>query len=354
MRLTLGSLLAFTLAGHAAVLEPRASTSATITSFPGPWVTIDTNGHVATVTPVHSGSTTLSAPPSVLTQHTAYILSLNGKATTTTASPPVASATGAGTAGAFMKCSGGQDAVTDSQAPFCQPRQGTQLTPNLTYYVTWDPSGFTSNETLVLEAEFGGNGAAAAGESGFATSALQAASGFYAWTIDSTFVSAHGSGSSHVNVTFSLVYNQSTIPDPDSEIRTVRLSGPSVLVTNNPQVPSKHHHHVSAVAIAVPVVVGAAVLVLLGFCVWSYRHHGHLPCIGGLVSRRTSSFSAKGYGVRQSYGQRTGGSQNTGTYGPGFGDSRNGRTAFYENNASPPTRGNAFRDELKRQESERR
>ncbi|CAK7214388.1 hypothetical protein SBRCBS47491_002126 [Sporothrix bragantina] len=358
MHLTFVPLLALPLLCKANAVHPRAVEHAavTATSFPGPWVTIDAGGHVLTVTPTLSGKSTVSPPPSVLTQHTAYILSLNGHATTTTAAPPVASATGPGTAGAFMQCNSSESSVEGTANKFCQPRSGTQLSPNRTYYIVWDPSGFAANQTVVLAAEYGSN--ATGGQQGFATEPLMASSGFYAWTIASDFLfSQTASTNGKVNTSLSLLYNASSIPDPDhqnnnSTIQEVRIAGPSVLVTAAAEVPShpKHHHHVAVVAIAVPVVVGAAVLALLSYCVWAYRHHGHLPCIGGLVSRRTSSFSAKGYGTRQSYGQRTGGGM--GTYGPGI----NGRDAFYENSstAAAPGRGNAFREELRRQEEERR
>lgn len=351
MHLAAGTLLALTFVGRAVAvaIEPRATTT---TPFPGPWITVDAAGHVSTVSPsLVSDKTTISPPPSVLTQPTPYVLSLNGHATTTTASPPVASATGPGTAGAFMACRSGQNLVTDASAPFCQPRAGTQLASNHTYFVVWDPSGFAANQTVELQGAY----ADANGE-GFSSELLQAASGFYAWTVPSTLVAAHGGTSGHVNVTLSLAYNTSTIPNPGSTTKLFRLSGPSVLVTNNVVLPHKHRHRVAAVAIAIPVVVGAAVLALLGFCVWSYRHHGHLPCIGGLVSRRTSSFSAKGYGARQSYGQRTGGGSPAGTYGPGLhgnvfapppSDSNRGVGPI---SANPTGRSNVFRDELKRQE----
>ncbi|KAL1895489.1 hypothetical protein Sste5346_005297 [Sporothrix stenoceras] len=362
MHLTSGAILALSLAGRATAtaiaVEPRATTTA---SFPGPWVTIDGAGHVSTVTPSLSGKSTVSAPPTALTKPTPYILSINGHATTTTASPPVASATGPGTAGAFMACSSGQDAATDQKATFCQPRAGTQIATNHTYFVVWDPSSFSVNSNVEILGAYG-NG------QGFTSEPLEAHSGFYAWTVPSSLVAAHGDSAGHVNVTFALAYNASTIPDAaaasNGTIELLKLQGPSVLVTNTVVLPhTKHHHRVAAVAIAVPVVVGAAVLCLLGFCVWSYRHHGHLPCIGGLVSRRTSSFSAKGYGVRQSYGQRTGSTGQAGTYGPGLHnnvfappppDSSYGPASTGPISATPTGRSNAFRDELKRQEDARR
>lgn len=372
MHLTSGAILALSLASRtvaAVAVEPRAASSTT-TSFPGPWVTIDAAGQFSTVTPSLSGKSTVSAPPSALTQPTPYILSINGHATTTTASPPVASATGPGTVGAFMACRLGQDDVTDQKGPFCQPREGTQIATNHTYFVVWDPSSFAANTTVAVEGSFGNS------KEGFASEPFQAHNGFYAWTVPSSLVTAHGDASGHVNVTFSLAYNASTIPDPtagagnNGTFKQLLVQGPSVIVTNTVVLPHpKHHHRVAAVAIAVPVVIGAAVLCLLGFCVWSYRHHGHLPCIGSLVSRRTSSFSAKGYGARQSYGQRTGGGGATqapaGTYGPGlhnnvFAPPPPGSTyggpgsAAGPISATPTGRSNAFRDELKRQEDARR
>ncbi|CAK7225737.1 hypothetical protein SCUCBS95973_005964 [Sporothrix curviconia] len=362
MRFAVGPLLALPLLCRASAINARAAehAAATTTSFPGPWVTIDPSGHVSTVTPTLSGKSTVSAPPSALTQHTAYILSLNGHAMTTTAAPPVASATGpgTGTAGAFMQCNSKLGVDQGTTNSFCQPRPGTQLSPNHTYYIVWDPSGFAANQTVVLSGTYGGAGAEAGGEKGFATEPLLASSGFYAWTIASDFVfSQTASTSGRVNTTFSLLYNASSIPNAAQE---QRIDGPSVLVTTAAEVPvhHRHRHHVTAVAIAVPVVIGAAVLALLSYCVWAFRHHGHLPCIGGLVSRRTSSFSAKGYGTRQSYGQRIGGGgRSVGTYGAGVGVGVGGGGEAFDTNSSETSargRGNVFRDELRRQEEERR
>ncbi|CAK7243489.1 MAG: hypothetical protein STHCBS139747_005014 [Sporothrix thermara] len=327
MRLALGPLLVSPLLCQAAVIVKRAAAdhaaadhvAARAASFPGPWVTIDASSMVSTVTPLLSSASTISAPPSVLTQPTAYVLSLDGHATTTTAAPPVVSATGPGPAGAFMRCTSDRD-ILAPEKKFCQPQPGTQLLPDRTYYVVWDPYGFAPNQTVQLEAEYGSGGDggyAVGGEQGFVTELLLASRGFYAWTVASDFLLTQtASPAGRVNVTLSLLYNASTIPGPEDadgsgsgSIQLLRIGGPSVLVTAEPALPKQHRKHVVAVAVAVPVVVGVvAVLALLSYCVWSYRHHGHLPCVGELVSRRTSSFSAKGYSVRQSYGQRTGNS----------------------------------------------
>ncbi|KIH89858.1 hypothetical protein SPBR_00793 [Sporothrix brasiliensis 5110] len=356
MHIAIGTVLILLFAERVAAVAvgPRAAAT---TSFPGPWITVDAAGHVATVTPSLSGPSTVSPPPSVLTQPTPFVLSLNGHATTTTAAPPVASATGPGTAGAFMACHVGESLVADAHAPFCQPRAGSQIATNHTYYVVWDPSGFAANQTVEVQGAYASVDTDARGE-GFSSAQLAASSGFYAWTVPSALVALYGGASGHVNVTLALAYNSST------SNTLLRLAGPSVLVTNHVVLPHQQRHHVGAVAIAVPVVIGAAVLALLGFCVWSYRHHGHLPCIGGFVSRRTSSFSAKGYGARQSYGQRTGAAGHfgppQGPYGPGLQgpihvpppppDSNYGAGPI---SATPTGRSNVFRDELKRQEDAR-
>ncbi len=179
---------------------------------------------------------------------------------------------------------------------------------------------------------------------GFATARLAASSGFYAWTVDSSFVAEHGA-SRAVNVTFYLAYNTSA---SEGDGNLLRIGGPSVLVSQSPPPTVRHGPAAGTVAgIVVAVVLSIFAVLLSAFCVWSYRHHGRLPCIGALVSKRASSFSAKGYGVRQSYGDRTG----SGAWAAG------GQGAFAQplptlTSASPGGGGNVFRAELKRQEEE--
>ncbi|EPE06406.1 hypothetical protein F503_02534 [Ophiostoma piceae UAMH 11346] len=258
------------------------ASAASTTSAQRAWAKIDYEGRVSTVTPTVDGATIVSEPPSSLTQISEYILSVNGHQKTTTA------------IGAFMVCdSANYASLTNAAAsgPFCQPQTGSQLTPNTTYYITWDPAYFAAIGLQIVDA---------------------------------------------ATISFYLAYNRSSLSAGGK--RLMRMPGPSVVVTSAPA--TVQHHLVAVAAIVTPVVISALVLGTMAFCVWSYQHHGHLPWIGKIVSKRTSSFSAKGYNVRhyQNYGQETGSFGITG-----------GRVF-----SSPTTTsGNAFRDELKRQEQER-
>ncbi len=97
------------------------------------WVTIDGGGAAHTITPVitttNGATTTLSTAPPDLYATGTYVLSPSGHETTFTGSPPVAAPTGAGWGGSFMFCD-----VYQAASSFCQPKEGSQLTPGKSYY----------------------------------------------------------------------------------------------------------------------------------------------------------------------------------------------------------------------------
>jgi len=112
------------LARGAAVVLPRAGPA------PSVWVTVDNKGNARTVTPVVSGSSTVSAPPSYLTQTGTYTLTAGAQTTTVTGLPPVATPTGTGPEGAFLACADYQG----PGSPFCQPRRGSPIVQGKSYY----------------------------------------------------------------------------------------------------------------------------------------------------------------------------------------------------------------------------
>ena len=112
------------LVSAAGAVLPRAGPA------PSRWVTVDGNNKAATITPSVSGSSTISAPPSELTQTGVYTQIAGAQTTTSTGLPPVATPTGAGPAGAFLACANYQG----PGSPLCQPRRGSQIIQGKSYY----------------------------------------------------------------------------------------------------------------------------------------------------------------------------------------------------------------------------
>lgn len=99
------------------------------------WVTVGSDTIAVTVTPTVTGSdgktTTYGNPPESLTTTGTYtLLPLSAAPTTSTGLPPVATASSDGT-GTYLAC---DDYASTQDAPFCQPKSGTQLTPGNTYF----------------------------------------------------------------------------------------------------------------------------------------------------------------------------------------------------------------------------
>ncbi|KAI1749808.1 hypothetical protein F4782DRAFT_533067 [Xylaria castorea] len=128
-------------------LQPRAtdapdSAYATDAAL-DPWVTVDVDGTASTVTPV---LTTISGTPTILSgappdiTDPVFTYTSYGKVVTSTRSaPPAPTATGGG-AGSFAVC----ENMNGEFAPWCKPDGGTPLYIGTTYYFTWDPDYFTS------------------------------------------------------------------------------------------------------------------------------------------------------------------------------------------------------------------
>ncbi len=102
---------------------------------PSPWVTVDKSGQATTITPtvtsINGAATTLSPPPDPLTKTGTYTLApTSGPVTTSTGLSPVATASSGNGDGAFLACTQYQGV----DAPFCQPKSGSQLNPGKSYY----------------------------------------------------------------------------------------------------------------------------------------------------------------------------------------------------------------------------
>ncbi|KAK0707281.1 hypothetical protein B0H67DRAFT_556009 [Lasiosphaeris hirsuta] len=317
---------------------------------PSPWVTVDTAGGAFTYTPrifTNNGALTTQFPvPDSLTASATYTISPGGRASTYTGLAPVATATGTTSdAGSFLACQVYQGA----DAPFCQPQRGALLSPGQTYYVTWSSTYFVDPATLIEVQGTYENG------EGFSSGMrVMASTGFYAWEIPADFLSSRGRSS--LNVTLYLAQDDASTP-AQNDITPVK--GPTVFITDG-HAPGARTHGPNPAVIAVPVVLAVAVLLLGGFCCWSWRRHGTVPVVGALgrkMQRRSS-----GYGVRKSHAERTGAAPGVGAGGlagvavvssdkPNVGIQLTDRDSW-----SPTGTGNSrnvFREELQRQARDR-
>ena len=129
-----GSALAIPTEVH--IIEQREVAPAA----PSEWVTVDASGSATTITPtvstVNGAATTISPPPDALTKTGTYTLSpTGGQETTSTGLSPIATASSSNGEGAFLACT----VYVGVDAPFCQPKAGSQLNPGKTYYSEFAP-----------------------------------------------------------------------------------------------------------------------------------------------------------------------------------------------------------------------
>lgn len=321
---------------------------------PSPWVTVDASGIATTITPtvttINGAATTVSPPPDSLTKTGTYTLApASAAVTTSTGLPPVATASSSNGDGAFLACTTYQGA----DAPFCQPKSGSQLKPGNTYYVTWSETYFSNTSTsLEIQATYhDGSG------KGFTSPRMLASRGFYVWDIASDFLTNRDPAVSSLNVSLSLAYFQDLYGNDVEEV-----PGPTVVVTSTPFEDSggKGDDKPNVAAIAVPIVVIIVFLALAGLCVWSWRRNGTVPVLGAL--KRRSTGGGEGYGIRQSRAQRVGNGAGVSVVGVGADKKAavvpvelTDRDSWSPTGTSPSGPGgrNVFREELQRQERER-
>lgn len=370
------------------VLEARAPAAT------DPWVSVDTSGVPVTVTPVvtvvDGATTTISAAPNDLTE-TVVTRTDNAEITTSTGTaPPEPTATNKDGTGSFLVCNN----ADGEYAPFCQPSFNSSLYPGTTYYVTWDTSIFNStNTTVILEGSYINATTGEVASQAFASDKITAGWSYYAWAVDGKLLQGKGAA----NITLFL-----NALDADGNTTAKSYAGPMVLVTK----PATYHQPPpkmptgAALYIGLPTVLGFCVLMIFGVCLWNRQ--ARKISVGNIMSR-----SRHGYGIAKGRARRMGRRDRKPDHirlmdqlpedqhyrdeprsypapGAGSGDDDGwGQQHVYhrqQNNeflghargdsdalgslagtptsanfpaAEPPQRGNAFRDELERQQRER-
>jgi len=218
--------------------------------------------------------------------------------------------------------------------------------------VTWNPSHFadTSIKVQVL-AQYENSTGHVSGPF------EQAGKGFWAWEIPKDIL--RQSGVTSLSVTLSILAENL---DTEQQNDAVPFVGPTVFIVDR-EAPLRGGPGPSRnlVAIIVPVVIVAVVLLFAGLCFWSWRRHGTVPVVGAISSkmRRRSG----GYGVRKSQAERVGARGGAAGVGSGSFGIRSDKPAPNINiqltdreSWSPTGTGNTrnvFREEVQRQERQR-
>ncbi|KAI8269658.1 hypothetical protein K4K58_000695 [Colletotrichum sp. SAR11_239] len=296
------ALLAASLALTQAAIFPRQSSEA-----PRAWVTVEADGATKTITPTVNDGKTTSAFPG----NTAL---------------PTAEAQGGG---AFVLCNPAAGSGGLAQ-PFCAPAKDNQVEGGKTYFVTWDASLFPSTNTVVqVQGDYGVTSTIKEPGHGFSSLEIPASAGFFEWAVLGYDMPAGEA----MDVQLFLA-----IPAANGSI-VARNAGPKVRVISNNRtsINDPVRRKVNVLGIVLPIVFGVLSLCGIGWFVWWY-------------GRRKGMFASRsqGYGIGKSRGQRTDGLRLAdGTFTSA---NRGGVEMMPPPRPPPPTTGNAFRDELNRQE----
>ncbi|KAF5500417.1 hypothetical protein CGCS363_v006376 [Colletotrichum siamense] len=296
------ALLAAFLALTQAAIFPRQSSEA-----PRAWVTVEADGATKTITPTVNDGKTTSAFPG----NTAL---------------PTAEAQGGG---AFVLCNPAAGSGGLAQ-PFCAPAKDNQVEGGKTYFVTWDASLFPSTNTVVqVQGDYGVTSTIKEPGHGFSSLEIPASAGFFEWAVLGYDMPAGEA----MDVQLFLA-----IPAANGSI-VARNAGPKVRVISNNRtsINDPVRRKVNVLGIVLPIVFGVLSLCGIGWFVWWY-------------GRRKGMFASRsqGYGIGKSRGQRTDGLRLAdGTFTSA---NRGGVEMMPPPRPPPPTTGNAFRDELNRQE----
>ncbi|KAF4920513.1 hypothetical protein CGCVW01_v006797 [Colletotrichum viniferum] len=296
------ALLAASLALTQAAIFPRQSSGA-----PRAWVTVEADGATKTITPTVNDGKTTSAFPG----NTAL---------------PTAEAQGGG---AFVLCNPAAGSGGLAQ-PFCAPAKDNQVEGGKTYFVTWDASLFPSTNTVVqVQGDYGVTSTIKEPGHGFSSLEIPASAGFFEWAVLGYDMPAGEA----MDVQLFLA-----IPAANGSI-VARNAGPKVRVISNNRtsINDPVRRKVNVLGIVLPIVFGVLSLGGIGWFIWWY-------------GRRKGMFASRsqGYGIGKSRGQRTDGLRLAdGTFTSA---NRGGVEMMPPPRPPPPSTGNAFRDELNRQE----
>ncbi|KAH8896681.1 hypothetical protein GQ53DRAFT_743297 [Thozetella sp. PMI_491] len=254
------------------------------------WVSVDWLGEPQTITPIvtttNGVTTTISAAPTALVATTTYAIVSSGHTTTVAGSPPVAGPTGVDHSGAFMFCD-----VYQAASPICQPKNGSQLNPGKSYYVTWSSEQY-ANKSATVQVDFSyPNGTQ------WQSKKVNISKGFWEWEIEANALDGLGDTPLAVSLFLQSYLEETSNGGEADEVKP----GPIVYITKQAVVIANGGSSFNTAAVAVPVVIAVVLLAIAGFCLWR-RKKGQGSTFEGFRFRRPSM--RQGYGVRKSKTER--------------------------------------------------
>ncbi|KZL73231.1 hypothetical protein CT0861_10885 [Colletotrichum tofieldiae] len=295
--LNLAASAALLVRGVAAVPAPTLVARADVLAPTAAWVSVNDKGVPTTVTPVPttiSGTPTLeSAAPNALTGSVFTMTDFRlVEVTTSTGSPPLATANNKNGAGAFAPCRN----TKGEFSPFCDPVKGSQLYVDGTYYVTWDPTVLIKGNKTNVHVKIQGKDVNGTKVGDIVLNAdtdktNPAAYGYYAWNVNKNLIP---SGQENATIELLMSYTIDNVAQKE-------IAGPRVLVAKRPQYQPQPARMPKGAElyIALPTVFGVIIIAVIGGCIWNRRTRQ--IGIGNIMSR-----SRHGYGVGKSRAQRLG------------------------------------------------
>lgn len=341
-----------------------------------PWVEIDDEGRPSTTfTPT---MTTISGTPSAINgaphdlTASVYTFTSYGVLSTSTGEPPNPRPTGKSNQGSFSRCYN----MDGENAPFCRPSLNSTLFTGNTYYVTWDPDFYnktgsiksnityeitvrldflnkTSNQWEKLET--------------YDENKVPASWGFWPLKVESKLLSGH---KKYNNVTITLLSAPVGSNDKKNSFALPVVVEPPRLDLNKPTPKPAGR----TLYIALPVCLGTIALLLIGVCMFN-RSTRRIE-LGNIMSRARHGYSGRKTRRRMFKSKRDNGIQLDGAEdavprgeyrdddaapqlsrrdSEGLGSLAGSPTdAHFEQQGTTGGSRNAFRDEVSRQDSERR
>ncbi|OAQ66842.1 hypothetical protein VFPPC_08351 [Pochonia chlamydosporia 170] len=338
-----------------------------------PWVTVDDEGNPSkTFTPsfatVAGTASGIDTAPHDLTA-SLYTITKYGHISTSTGLPPNPTPTNDKTKqGAFSRCYN----KNGPYAPFCRPSYNSSIYTGSTYYVTWDPDYYNNTQTarlnttysVTLRVDYLNTTTNKYEHLETLENSVPAKWGYFSFFVDGKYL--HGQKRSN-NITITLMghvqgsldYNNRTTPLP------VVVSNPPL----DPTAPSNAPKG-KTLTIALPVTFGVIALLLVGGCLWN-RKTRHIK-LGNIMSRSRHGYTGRKTRNVFSRSRKDNGIQlDTAPLSPPPIDYRDVPERPRRDSEAlgsltgSPVRGtfeepgstggrNAFRDEVRRQERERR
>lgn len=333
-----------------------------------PWVLVgDEAQPTKTLTPgvstIDGSPTPINAAPHDLTA-SAYTITNYGHVYTTTQHAPNPTVTNTKTnEGAFSRCYNKEG----QYAPFCRPTHNSSIYVGFTYYVTWDPEWFNKTEGssktrfVSLRINYFNETTGEQNDRDIFDQAWPASYGFLPFKVEDKYRRGHNSNNVTLQLVGHLVQNTTAPTNNSVELPIVITTAPL-----DPMLPTTVPTGQTLV-IALPVVFGTIALLLIGGCIWNRKTRSIQ--LGNVMSRSRHGYT--GRRTRNLFNRKNNGIQLDATpvsppidYRDIPDHPRRDSEALGSLTGSPvrahfeeqDTMGgrNAFRDEVSRQDRERR